>query len=324
MTETILCMESITKTFPGVTALENVSFDLRHGEVHALVGENGAGKSTLIKILAGVYPPDAGVITLDGNQITIRDPRHAQQLGISIIYQEFNLCANLTVQENILLGHEPAGKFGLLDNRAQHQASLGLLAQIGVELDPKEKVGRLGVAQRQMVEIAKALALDARIIVMDEPSAALTEQEQDALYKLVCSLKERGISVIYISHRLEEIFHIADRVTVLKDGQVVSTMQVSQTSIDQLVTMMVGREIGELFPTRGTVRPEVVLSVNKLCKAPQLREISFELHSGEVLGIAGLVGSGRTELARCIFGVDKRDLGIIAILDRTIQARSPR
>jgi ribose transport system ATP-binding protein len=320
----ILEMCNITKAFPGVVALDNVTFECQPGEVHALVGENGAGKSTLMKILSGAYQPDQGTVSLKGEEITFRHPQEAQNAGISIIYQEFNLLPDRTVSQNIYLGREPMrGVF--VDKKSMSSQTEGLLKSLGVEINPQVKVGNLGVAQQQEVEIAKALSLDADIIVMDEPTAPLSLHEVESLLALVERLKERGITIIYITHRLEEVFQIADRVTVLKDGLLVDSASVRYYTRDKLVHQMVGREFDHYFPPKAGVDDigETILDVSDLDAGKELHDISFKINRGEVVGFAGLEGSGRTKLARVLFGADKFDNGRITLYGSKVRFRSP-
>ena len=309
----VLEMLHIRKTFPGVVALDDVSFDLRKGEVHVLLGENGAGKSTLMKILSGAYQKTAGQILLGGRAVEIRNPRHARQLGISTIYQEFNLIPHLSAAENIFLGREPTNAIGLIDRSAVYQAASALLRDLGLDIDARLQIAELGIAGQQMVEVAKAISLDARILIMDEPTSALTEREIAELFARIRKLKDAGVSVVYISHRLEELFEIGDRVTVLRDGKNVGTRNIHDVGKPELIRLMVNRELTNQFPKVRAPIGEEALRVEGLKRDGVLNEVSFSLRKGEVLGIAGLLGSGRTELARAIFGVDEIDSGRIYI-----------
>jgi ribose transport system ATP-binding protein len=320
----VLSMHHIRKTFPGVVALDDVDFELRRGEVHILLGENGAGKSTLMKILSGAYQKTAGRITLDGAEVEIRNPRHAQGLGIGTIYQEFNLIPHLSVGENIFLGREPSRLPGLIDRRAIFHEAAHVLSGLGLDLDPRRLVKGLRVAEQQMVEVAKALSLDARVLIMDEPTAALTEHEIRELFAAIRGLKSKGVSIVYISHRMEELFEIGDRVTVLRDGRSVGTYDVGATSKFELIRLMVNRDLTELFPKERAERGAEVLRVEGLTTRGGLRDVSFSLHRGEVLGIAGLLGAGRTELARAIFGLDKLTSGVVSIKGEVRRIGSPR
>ena len=320
----VLEMHQIRKTFPGVVALDGVDFGLRRGEVHVLLGENGAGKSTLMKILSGAYQKTAGRIVLDGAEVEIKNPAHAQGLGISTIYQEFNLVPHLSVGENIFLGREPSRLPGLIDRRAINRQAAQVLSGLGLGLDPRRPVRGLRVAEQQMVEVAKALSLDARVLIMDEPTAALTEHEIRELFAAIRGLKQKGVAVVYISHRLEELFEIGDRVTVLRDGRSVGTHDVAATDKFELIRLMVNRDLTELFPKERAARGEEVLRVEGLTTRGGLRDVSFSLHRGEVLGVAGLLGAGRTELARAIFGLDKLERGTVRVRGETRRIGSPR
>ncbi|MER7729133.1 sugar ABC transporter ATP-binding protein [Streptomyces sp. NPDC096323] len=300
----MLSMRGIGKSFPGARVLSDVDLDVRAGEVHALIGENGAGKSTLMKILAGVHTPDEGTITLDGRTVLFRHPTDAQRAGVSIIYQELTLLPERTVAENVFLGREPK-RLGLVDRAAMEAATAQLIEELGeASFGPRDPVRRLSVAQQQVVEIVKALSVDARIVVMDEPTAALAESEVELLYRLIRRLSERGVAVLYISHRLREIFELADRVTVLKDGAKVATLPIGELTTAELVRLMVGRELTEYYPARATRPPgEVLLSVRGGGNAA-LDGIDLELRAREIVGLAGLQGAGRTELAKALFGAD--------------------
>ena len=317
-------MNGISKDFPGVHALRDCRFDLRRGEVHALVGENGAGKSTLMKILAGVYRMDAGRIRVKGVEVDIPTPRAAQQLGISIIHQELSLMPNLTAAQNIFIGREPRRLLPfLLDDRALNRNAQALFDQLHLKLDPQTKVANLAVAQQQMVEIAKALSYRAEVVIMDEPTAALTETEIDELFRIIRKLRETGVGVVHISHRLEELKRISDRVTVMRDGQYIATVDTKGTTIDQIIRMMVGRTIFEEAPELHATDPEVVLDVRDLSRGRAVRHVSFNLHRGEILGFAGLVGAGRTEVARAVFGADRADSAEISVKGRVAHINSP-
>jgi ribose transport system ATP-binding protein len=324
MTETVLQMRQIRKTFPGVVALDNVDFELRRGEVHILLGENGAGKSTLMKILSGAYQKSAGQIVFDGAEVEIKNPKHAQSLGISTVYQEFNLIPHLPIGENIFLGREPVRFAGVIDRRAILEEAKSALTALGLTIDPRRLVKNLRVAEQQMVEVAKALSLDARILIMDEPTAALTEHEIRELFATIRKLKEKGVAIVYISHRMEELFEIGDRVTVLRDGRSVGTYDVSEMSKSELIRLMVNRDLTELFPKEHASRGPEVLRVENLCTKGGLKDITFSLHKGEVLGVAGLLGAGRTELARAIFGLDHISSGSIYVNGVAQKMSSPR
>ena len=318
-------MEAISKDFPGVQALREAKFELRAGEVHALVGENGAGKSTLMKILAGVYRKDAGRVLLRGAEVDIPTPRAAQLLGIGIIHQELSLMPHLTAAQNIFLGREPRGRLRFtLDERGLNQKTQTLFDRLHITLNPQTRVGRLTVAQQQMVEIAKALSLNAAVVIMDEPTATLTETEIDELFRIIRQLRESGVGVVHISHRLEELKRISDRVTVMRDGQYIATVETKDATIDQIIRMMVGRTIFEAAPEIPKVTdPNVVLDVRGLSRGRAIRDVSFVLRRGEILGFAGLVGAGRTEVARAVFGADRADTADIRVHGKTAHIKSP-
>jgi ribose transport system ATP-binding protein len=318
----LLEMRGITKRFPGVTALDGVDFELERGEVHVVLGENGAGKSTLIKMLSGAYRPDEGEILLDGESVEIPSATAAQALSISTIYQEFNLVPQLTVAENIFLGRQPH-RLGLVDRRKMREVARKLLERIKVRVDPDALVSSLGVAQRQMVEIAKALSLDARILIMDEPTASLSGREAERLFEIVRGLKGEGVGVIFISHHLEEVTEIGDRVSVLRDGKMVGRVP-ADTDNSELVRMMVGRSIEDQFPRRRPEVGEVLLEVENLSREGILEDVSFRVRAGEVVGIAGIVGAGRTELARAIFGADPPDSGEVRVRGERMRPGDPR
>lgn len=320
MSETFLQMNHITKRFPGVLALSNVNFTLRKGEVHALLGENGAGKSTLMKILSGVYQPDEGDIIFEGKPVSFSDPLSAQNAGITIIHQEFNLFPELTVEENIFIGREFCkNNRWRLDEKQQRQAATEILQKLNLNISPETLVSDLTVAQQQMVEIAKAISVNAKILIMDEPTAALTETEIESLFQVTRLLKAQGTGIVYISHRLEELALIADRATVMRDGQYIDTVDYETVKISELIAMMVGRELGNIYPRReARTHQEPVLEVNGLTRKGVLNNIDFTLNRGEILCFAGLMGAGRTELARAIFGADPIDSGTIKLNGKTI------
>lgn len=320
----VLKMVGITKQFPGVLALDNVNFEVERGEIHALVGENGAGKSTLLKILAGAITMDKGEILLEGKPVRFSSPLDAINMGIAVIYQEFNLVPYLSAGENIFLGREPRKFNGFVDFKTLHAKAQAILDRIGANFSSREIVSNLSVAQQQMTEIAKALSQNARIIAMDEPTSALTDREVEHLFEIARSLKEEGVAIIFVSHRLEEIFQIADRITVLRDGKYVGTKRVEETNRDEVITMMVGREIKEKIPKRPAKIGEEILRVEGLTRKGVFSDISFILHKGEVLGLAGLVGSGRTEIARAIFGADPIDAGKIYLEGKEVRIRNPQ
>jgi ribose transport system ATP-binding protein len=318
-------MCGISKRYPGVTALDDVGLTVLPGEVHALMGENGAGKSTLMKILAGAEVADAGEIRLDGVPTVIDSPERAIERGIGIIYQEFNLVPHLTVAENLYLGREPAaGVPGFISFSRMREEARAVLDALGMRLDPRAVVGELSVAQQQMVEIAKATSRPLRVLAMDEPSSALDPHELRNLFALIVSLKERGTGIIYISHRLEEVFAIADRVTVLRDGRSIGTRRKAETSPHELIRMMVGRELKESIPKRPATVRDPVLEVRGLTREGVFRDVSFTVRGGEILGIGGLVGAGRTEVVRAIFGADPVDGGEMRLGGSRVRPRSPR
>ena len=319
----LLEMRGIVKSFPGVLALRGVDLDLHPGEVLALLGENGAGKSTLIKVLGGAQVPDGGSVHLNGAALALQTPAEARRAGIAVIYQEFNLVPGLTAAENIFLGAEPT-RLGLIRKGEELRRARALFARIGIQVDPATRCSDLSVAQQQAVEIAKALTADVRILVMDEPSATLAPPEVERLFAVIRELKARGIGVIYISHRLDEIFAVADRVTVLRDGQNVGTRAIGNVNRDELIALMVGRSLDQEYPRHQANLGPPRLIVQGLCRGEAVRDVSLTIHSGEVLGLTGLVGSGRTETARLIFGADRRDAGTITLDGKQLDIRQPR
>jgi ABC-type sugar transport system ATPase subunit len=322
--ENVLALQHITKTFPGVRALDDVQFEMRSGEVHALLGENGAGKSTLIKIVSGVYKPDSGEIKLDGKPVSFDRPREAQITGIATIYQELSLYPELTVAENIFMGHAPRNRLGMIDWGMMRRKAEEILASLNIyDMSVTRKVGTMTVGNRQRVEIAKALSLNARILIMDEPTASLTEADVERLFGIVRLLRERGVGIIYISHRLQEVFELADRVTVLRDGRYVGTKPVRETSENELITMMVGRTISDMFPKLPTEVGNPVLEVRNLSCRPLVRHVNLSVRAGEIVGLAGLVGSGRSELAQVIFGFAPAEAGDVLLDGKTIQIKNP-
>ncbi|HNR36322.1 MAG TPA: sugar ABC transporter ATP-binding protein [Candidatus Hydrogenedentes bacterium] len=325
MSEFVLEMRNIVKRFPGVLALDNVQFDLRPREVHCLVGENGAGKSTLMKILSGAQPMDSGEIRLSGERVDIHSPHHAQQLGISMIYQEFNLSPYLSVAENIFLGREPRiGKTPFINWSKMYADAREVLGRIRVEIDVRKPVNECSVAQQQMVEIAKAISFNSKIIVMDEPSATLTDHELRALFDLIRTLRRQDIGLVYISHRLEEIFEIGDRLTVMRDGQYIGTHAVCDLKRDDIIRMMVGRELKDEFPKEIFTPGAERLRVEGLSRHGAFNNVSFSLRAGEIVGLTGLVGAGRTEVARAIFGADTPDAGTLTLDGKPVTVASPQ
>lgn len=326
----ILRMEGISKSFSGVSVLRNIHLHLYKGEVHALMGENGAGKSTLMKIMAGVYQPDEGIMEFENKKSMWKNPMQARNHGISVIHQELNLSPNLTIGENILMGTKyPRNKYGFVLYNEVHEKAQKILKSIGSDLDSRTYVYSLSVAQQQMVEIARALSFEAKILVMDEPTALLTDKEIEKLFVIIEELKKRGVSIVYISHRMDEIFRISDRCTVLRDGNFVSTCLMSQTDPNKLVNMMVGREMKELFKREIVKKSEFdnkapVLEIKGFSDNKKLKDISFKVHAGEIVGISGLVGAGRTELARSIFGLEPISKGDLFINGEKVKISSPQ
>ncbi|PYR74409.1 MAG: sugar ABC transporter ATP-binding protein [Acidobacteria bacterium] len=318
----LLDVRGVSKRFPGVQALDDVRFELRQGEVHVLLGENGAGKSTLMKILSGACARDAGIVRIDGRACALSSPREAQQAGISTIYQEFNLVSHLTAADNIFLGREARRMPGIVNRRTQRRDARHLLGALGSSIDPDARVADLTVAEQQMVEVAKALSLDAKILIMDEPTSALTESEIEQLFAAIRRLTARGGGVIYISHRLEELSRIGDRATVLRDGRYVATLPLP-APIPDLVRLMANRDIAQHYPPRTRTRGEMILEVRDVARGTRLRGVSFTLHRGEILGVAGLLGAGRTELARVIGGADRAERGQLLLGGRPLAVRAP-
>jgi ribose transport system ATP-binding protein len=325
VSQPFLELREIVKRFPGVLALNHASLDVRPGEVHALLGENGAGKSTLIKIIAGVYQPDAGEIRIDGHAVSVRNPHDAQARGISTIFQEFTLAPDMTVAENVFLGREPLRNraLSIVDRPALLRRTRDVLASLDLPIDPEATVRHLGIAQQQMVEIAKALSLDARLIIMDEPTATLTSHEIDRLFEAIHRLRQRGVAILYVSHRLDEVKAMADRATILRDGAFVATVPVASTTIDEMIRLMVGRDLKDKFPKIAIEPGEEMLRVEELARKGVLHGVSLRVRRGEILGIAGLVGSKRTETARAIFGADAIDSGRMFVRGRQVSVRTP-
>lgn len=318
----ILQLNSITKQYPGVVALNNVSVSFEKGEVHALLGENGAGKSTLIKVLSGAIIPNAGQIIMDGETFTQITPAIARKLGIGVIYQEFTLVPTLSVAENIFLGKEYR-KGVFLDKKAMIRQAAEILKELDIDIDPKTPVKQLSVAYQQIVEISKALANDVKVLVMDEPTAPLTSAEVNSLFRMVRKLVQNGVTIIFISHRMEELFEIADRVTVLRDGTYVKTLNMKETTTAELISLMVGRSIDEQYPQRTSVIGDAVLEVEHLYAKDFIKDVSFQVRSGEIVGLAGLIGAGRTELVRAIYGADPLQAGTICLNGKKVELKSP-
>lgn len=323
--ELILKAEKISKHFPGVQALDNVDFDLYKGEVHVLLGENGAGKSTLMKVIAGAYVPDSGSLTIDNERISTFTPQNAQDAGVSIIYQEFNLVPSLNVAQNMYLGRFPKRYRFLIDHKRLHDDAAQVLASLGLNIDTYAFCSDLGTGQQQMVEVGKALTIKSKILIMDEPTAALTDREINNLFATIQTLKEQGIGIIYISHRLEEVKVIGDRVTVLRDGKYIGTKDVESIEMSDLIPMMVGRKLENLYDRQAVKKDvgESALRIENLSKGTRIKNASLNVRTGEIVGLAGLVGAGRTDLARAVFGVDHYDAGKIFIFDQEIKPKSP-
>jgi rhamnose transport system ATP-binding protein len=321
--EPVIDLHGITKQFGGVQALRGVNLQLFSGEVHALVGENGAGKSTLVKMLGGIHPPDTGSITLDGQLVVLSDPLTARSLGIVVIHQHPALFPDLNVGENVLMGREPTATFGRIDWRATHRQVDALLSTLGVTFSASTPVRGLSVADQQLVEIAKALSLQARVLVMDEPTASLSAREVERLFAIVHRLRSQGVAILFVSHRLDEVAALADRITVFRDGQHVITAPAAELSTEQIIRHMVGRQLDALFPKEAATIGPVLLEVRNLSRLGAFLDVSFSLHKGEILGFFGLVGSGRTEIARVIFGIDRADAGQIVLDGQQISIGSP-
>ena len=322
--ELILEVENVSKSFPGVQALDGVSFNLRMGEVHAIVGENGAGKSTLMKILSGVYQADQGTICYKGKTVNFRNVNQSHDAGIRIIYQELNLIPHLSVAANIFIGREPLTPFGTLDEKRMNADATAILNRLHIHLDPTIQLNNLPVSKQQMVEIAKALSSESEVLIMDEPTSALTETEIDELFAVIHALRDQGVAIIYISHRLEELKRIVDRISIFRDGRSVSTDDYSAIGMDEIVNRMVGRKIENKYPPKQNVPTrEKLLEVRNIVRAGVLHDISFDLYRGEILGIAGLMGAGRSELGRAIFGADPINSGQVNMHGRRLSLRSP-
>ena len=321
---TLVEAHGIEKSFPGVRALRSVSFDLRPGEVHALMGENGAGKSTLMKILTGVYQPDAGEIRVDGNVVTLPSPQAAQALGIGIIHQELYLMNHLTAAQNIFIGREPRRGLGFVDEKKMNAEAAALFKRMQVNIDPASEVGHMTVARQQLVEIAKALSFNSKVLIMDEPTSALNAAEVEHLFAIIRDLRSKGVGIVYISHKMDEIKRISDRITVMRDGQYVGTLPAEGTPISKIISMMVGRELADATRAEGKARDELALRVEGLNRGNAIRNVSFERRKGEILGFAGLMGAGRTEVARAIFGADPIDSGKIEVHGKTQKIHSPK
>ena len=322
--EYVLQIEGISKSFPGVQALSDISLGVRAGTVHAVLGENGAGKSTLMKILIGMYQPDAGSITFRGRKVQIPDTRTALDMGISMIHQELSPVPEMTVAENIFLGRQPRGRGGLLDWRRMNKQAADLFERWGIPLDPTARMKSLSVAMMQLAEIAKAISYEPRVVIMDEPTSAITDREVDLLFEIIHRLRAAGTAVLYITHKMDEVFRISDEVTVFRDGRLVGTHPASEMDSAGLIRMMVGRELTHLFPKKDCEIGEVVLSVRGLTRGRLVQDVSFDLRKGEILGLAGLVGAGRTEVLETIFGIHRPEAGQILVGGRPVRIHSPR
>ncbi len=320
--EPFIRLINLAKRFPGVVAVDDVNLDIYPAEVHVIAGENGAGKSTLMKLLSQVERPSQGTIEMRGQHVQSIDPQHAQSLGIAMVYQEFALAPHLTVAQNIALGREP-GRLGVIDTGTEIEQARQLLQRVGLSIDPRKMVSALSVAEQQLVEIAKALEIDSSIVIMDEPTATLTGKEIDDLFAVIRGLTARGIAVLYISHRLDEIFRIGQRVTVMRDGKVVATLPLSEIDEFKLIRLMVGRDIAKLYPKPESTIGEVIFRAQHISRRHVLYDCSFDIRAGEILGFAGLIGAGRTELARAVFGADAIDAGTLWLDGKTIGVRSP-
>jgi inositol transport system ATP-binding protein len=321
--EYLLAVEGVRKEFPGVVALDDVSFRLRRGTVHALMGENGAGKSTLMKILAGIYTPDRGEVKFKGVDIQLKSPLDALENGIAMIHQELNLMPFMTVAENIWIRREPLTRFGFVDHGEMNRLTAELFKRLNIALDPQSEVRDLSIANRQMVEIAKAVSYQSDVLIMDEPTSALTEREVAHLFTIIRDLRSQGIGIVYITHKMNELFEIADEFSVFRDGKYIGTHASSEVTRDDIIRMMVGREITQMFPKEEVPIGDVVLSVKDLCLKDVFHDISFEVRAGEILGVAGLVGSGRSNVAEALFGVTPATSGTIAINGKPVSIGSP-
>ena len=319
----VLKLVDIVKTFPGVKALDGVQLDIMEGEVHALCGENGAGKSTLMKIIAGAQPYTSGHMYVNGEEVAFQSTKEAEKKGISMIYQEFNMVPELSVAENMYLGRLPKNKFGKVDWKSLYKKAQNELEKMGLKIDAKEKVAHLSVAESQMVEIAKCLTVNSRVIIMDEPTAALADEEIRVLFDIISDLKKKGIAIIYISHRMDEIFEISDRLTVFRDGKYVATKRIVDTDYDDVVSMMVGRSVDNLYPKRAYEKQEVVFEARNM-NSSGVKNVSVQLHKGEILGITGLLGSGTIELSKIIYGAIPKKSGEIYVNGKLCDCSSPR
>lgn len=323
MSEYVLELKGITKIFPGVKALDNVHFQLKQGEIHALMGENGAGKSTFIKVITGVHQAEEGEIFINGEKVEIKNPKDAQKLSIAAIYQHGTAYQHLSVTENIFIGHEKMTKFHTIDWKQMHKDAKALLERLGSDIDPHSSMGNLTVAEQQIVEIAKAISTNAKIIIMDEPTAALSKRECEELYRITEQLRDEGCSIIFISHRFEDMYRLATRVTVFRDSQYIGTWNVDEISNEVLISKMVGREISQIYPKQEVERGEEIFRVEGLSKTGYYKDVSFSLHKGEILAMTGLVGAGRTEVCQGIMGIERPDKGKVILEGKTLSIRHP-
>jgi ribose transport system ATP-binding protein len=314
----VLRVKGIDKVFPGTKALSNVSMEFHHGEVHAIVGENGAGKSTLMNILSGVFPPTKGQIFLEGKEVQFQNPRQAREMGIAIVHQEFSLCPHLTVSENIFIGRLPKSKLGWIDRKKLKEEARKILNHFNTNIDPEDLAGNLSVSEQQIVEIAKSLTMNCKVLILDEPTSALTESEASSLFEWIRELKKQGISIIYISHKLKEIFMISDKISILRDGHYIGTYQTDEVTSDRVVQFMVGRELKKIYPSKSTPGRKEILRVKNLSSRGFFNNISFSLFENEILGIFGLIGAGRTEMSRSLCGIDPKDTGKVWMNEKPV------
>ena len=324
MNEIILTADSILKKFPGVIALNRVSFDIRAGEVHALMGENGAGKSTLMKVLSGIYNPDEGAIHHRGKKVIIKTPKEARELGILLVHQELSLSPELSAAENIYLGDWPTNRFGIVNKRKMNAAAKIALDELGCNFGPEVLVRNLSIAKQQMVEIARTLVFNANVVIFDEPTGTLTTTEKDQLFEVVRSLRKKGVAIVYISHKMDEIFEIADRITVLRDGEVQCTVNTSESTIGEITNRMIGRDLDQYFHRAKAEFGAELLSVNQLTIRGLFKDVSFSVRAGEVVGLYGLIGAGRSEVAETLFGVRQKDSGEIIFDQQKVSFSSPK
>lgn len=316
-------MKQISKAFSGNKVLENVDFELLPGEIHALMGENGAGKSTLVKILTGIYERDTGTVHVKGKEVHFTGPKDAEKSGVAVIHQELNIIPHLTVSENMFLGKELSNRYGVLKSKEMKEKTTEYINRLGIDIDPNIEAGRLSVGQQQMIEIARAVASNTEVLIMDEPTAALTDREIEVLFKVIDSLRAKGVGIIYISHRMEEIFKICDRISVLRDGQFIGTKIIKETNFDEIVRMMVGRQLGDRYPKRTAVPGDELLRVESFTSAEAFEGISFSVRKGEILGVAGLMGAGRTEIMEALFGYRSKEHGKVFIEGKEIRIKTP-